>query len=317
MNDILMYFAKSLANSTLSLKKMAILMEKPWTLIDEEGEVQKLIFKKDKGLILSKNGKVTIGSWDYFPEAKALLINRVKDKLLLNEQYVDENVLILKMDGTENTFYALANENTLSYNEIPQYLNLIKCREFQIKQIRLFTGYTLQIHQGNDGIYSGNNVEAIDDNFTTFNLANGKYLAGDKSQTYYIRNNKLAGMTTNMVKKLGNGKTIEIENGVYYYKKPNIGKKVTINGETIINDRLKDTENMIYDITEGVITNIVVEEIYELKNGQRIIIEQKYPEEISAGDKIFLSASRYPVPNGSYKIKGKFWAVKVKDGRII
>lgn len=60
-----------LRNYSTTLDKTSILINKPWTLIDEEFEMQKLIFKKNKELILSKNGQVQIGSWDYFPEAKS------------------------------------------------------------------------------------------------------------------------------------------------------------------------------------------------------------------------------------------------------
>jgi len=76
MNEFLKYFTNSLSNKSLSLKKKGVLIDKPWTLIDDDGEIQKLIFKKDKGLILSKNGVATEGHWDYYPEAKALLIDR-------------------------------------------------------------------------------------------------------------------------------------------------------------------------------------------------------------------------------------------------
>jgi hypothetical protein len=57
-------------------------------MIDDEFEMQKLIFKRDKELIMSKNGKVTIGKWDYFAEAKSLLIDRGFDKLLCNEAFI-------------------------------------------------------------------------------------------------------------------------------------------------------------------------------------------------------------------------------------
>ena len=146
MNDLLKYFVKSLAVSTVSLKKKGILIEKPWALIDDDGEIQKLIFKRDKGLVLSKNGKVTEGSWDYYPEAKALLIDRVNDKLLLKEQFIDDNVLILKKDGTDNDFFALANENTLPDYNIPKYLNTLKCKEFKIEERKLINGNFIQIH---------------------------------------------------------------------------------------------------------------------------------------------------------------------------
>lgn len=79
-----------LRNYSSTLDKTSILVDKPWALIDEEFEMQKLIFKKNKELILSKNGQVQIGKWDYFPEAKSLLIDRNSDKILCNEAFIDK-----------------------------------------------------------------------------------------------------------------------------------------------------------------------------------------------------------------------------------
>ena len=64
MNPLISYPINSLKQFTLSLKKKSLLVDKPWTLIDDKGTIQKFIFKKDNGLIMSKNGKVTEGSWE-------------------------------------------------------------------------------------------------------------------------------------------------------------------------------------------------------------------------------------------------------------
>ena len=69
---------EQLINYSSTLNDTSILIDKPWALLDDKLEVQKLIFKKNKELILSKNGQVQIGKWDYFPNAKSLLIDRRK-----------------------------------------------------------------------------------------------------------------------------------------------------------------------------------------------------------------------------------------------
>ena len=328
MNEILKYFVKSLSNSTLSLKKMAILLDKPWALIDEDGAIQKLIFKKDKGLILSINGKVTIGSWDYFPEAKALLIDRVNDKLLLKEQFIDENVLILKMDGTDNDFFALANENSISDYNIPKYLNSLKCKQLNIYQQRLLSGNILQINYAQNGYlldkYAAinNYAEQIDDSFNVKSLSDGKYLSKDKNLTFYVESNTIKLITENEVKKLvsqeqeTNG-TIEIEDGKTYMLEQKIGKKVTVNGVSVSNNLLKDCDNIIYQIEESIIMSIVVQNFYELTDGKTIMIEQKASNEINKGDKIYNQATDSPLPDGTYKIKGRFWKIGVKNGEIV
>ena len=51
MKDYLMNISKELKNYSLSLNKTSILINKPWALLDEDNEIQKLIFKKNKDLL--------------------------------------------------------------------------------------------------------------------------------------------------------------------------------------------------------------------------------------------------------------------------
>lgn len=315
MNDILRYFVKSLAISTLSLKKKGILVEKPWALIDDDGEIQKLIFKRDKGLILSKNGKVTEGSWDYYPEAKALLIDRVKDKLLLKEQFIDENVLILKKDGTDNDFFALANENSLPDFNIPKYLNSLKCKEFKIEERKLLNGNIIQIHNATKikqlNEYHGQITEQIDNNYNALKLVDGNYLTDNKKLTFYIRNGIITSVKKNLIKELKDGTSIEIENGNTEYIYNNISKKVTINGNPIPDTRLIDKRNFIYNIKESIVAEILTIMEYELRDGSIIKIEQKEYSKIRKGDKIVSSKPIFPIQDGIYKIRGKWSKIKV------
>ncbi len=320
MNDILKYFAKSLSLSTLSLKKKGILIEKPWALIDDDGEIQKLIFKRDKELILSKNGKVTIGSWDYFPDAKALLIDRVEDKILLKEQFIDSNVLILKKDGTENDFFALANENTLPDYNIPRYLNSLKCKEFYIEERKLLNGKILQIYYGKSTRfpwdYLGLSIEQIDPNYNAIELSDGAYMTENKKLTFYVRNKRVNLVRRNVLKELIDGSTFEIENGNRENVITNINLKVTENGRPIPTSRLIDKHNVIYEIRESVIAEMYFINNYELKDGLKIRIEQKDDAKIRKGDKIVESTPVYPLPDGKYSIKGSFKKIKVINNVI-
>jgi hypothetical protein len=126
MKIYLKSIVSQLRNFSATLEKASILIDKPWALIDEEFEMQKLIFKKNKELILSKNGQVQIGKWEYFPEAKSLLIDRSSDKkdiILCNEVFIDEGVMVLRIDGLENRFFLLANENIVPDLDAIKYLN--------------------------------------------------------------------------------------------------------------------------------------------------------------------------------------------------
>lgn len=319
MNEILKYYSKSLSNKTLSLKKKGLLVEKPWSLIDVDGEMQKLIFKRDKGLILAKNGVVSEGYWDYYPEARALLIDRVKDKLLLKEQYIDDNVLILKKDGTTNDYLALANENTIPDLNIPNYLNSLKKIVFNIKEEKLIDGNILQIYNAdkvNNKInYNGHTIEILDENFNLVNTIDGLYLTKDKKYSFFIENGLILNVECNIIKQLSGNRFVEIIGGSNLYDLSNKHKRVTINGRNIPDQRLIDENNVIFDIKKSIVSAVYYLMDYETKSGYSIKIEQK-KDSISKGDIIVDSKPISPLPDGIYKIIGKWKKINVVDNVI-
>ena len=147
MKIYLKSIVNQLKNYSDTLDKTSILIDKPWAMIDEEFELQKLIFKKDKELILSKNGKVQIGKWDYLPEAKSLLIDRGDDKLLCNEGFIDKGVMILRLDGTKNHFFVLANENIVPDLDAHRYLKELRYDKLVIAEVKLADGRILEVQR--------------------------------------------------------------------------------------------------------------------------------------------------------------------------
>jgi hypothetical protein len=186
MKVYLKSIVNQLQNYSTTLDKTSILIDKPWALIDEEFEMQKLIFKKDKQLILSKNGQVQIGKWDYFPEAKSLLIDRNTDKILCNEAFIDNGVLILKLDGTENRFFMLANENLVPDLDGKKYLNNLRRQKLRIAEMNLSDGRILEIQRNNEQYEKANigNVVTVESE----SIDDGKYQLSEQNK--YIEINK-------------------------------------------------------------------------------------------------------------------------------
>ncbi len=193
MNEIIKYYVQSLTGATQTLKKKSILLEKPWALVDNDGAIQKLIFSKDNKLILSKNGVVTEGSWNYHPEAKSLFIDRGTDKLLLNEQYIDENVLILKRDGTDNEFFALANENTVPDYNVANYLKSIKSKLYITRKFRLLNGQILLVDISPDAgnFVVGASVAFMNEQAAPRKTPDGEYLTENRKLTFVISNQRI------------------------------------------------------------------------------------------------------------------------------
>jgi hypothetical protein len=148
MKLFLQNLVKDLNKFSKSLNKKSLIVDKPWALVDSDLEIQKLIFKKNKELIMSKDGKVTMGTWDYLPEARSIIINRGSDTILCNEGFLDEAVMILKLDGTKNNFYVLANENILPDLDVLKYLRELRWQYLNIESCKLTSGKYLEIISG-------------------------------------------------------------------------------------------------------------------------------------------------------------------------
>ncbi len=260
MKVYLKSIAKQLRNYSLSLDQISILIDKPWALIDEEFEIQKLIFKKNHELILSKNGNVQIGKWDYFPEAKSLLIDRNSDKILCNAAFVDNGVMILKLDGTENKFFMLANENIVPDLDADRYLKKLRNQKLGIAQAELNDGRILEVQRESENISPklGDPV-TID----AEKIEDGKYQLAQKQkyykQKYYeIKRSHIFKILTETKYINPNGQEIyiqqqdnlEIKNGDYVYM---FGQPVKT---TLIN--FNKTKNLV--VREGKVVRV------ELKN---------------------------------------------------
>lgn len=181
--------AEQLKRYSLSLDKTSILIDKPWALIDDEFEMQKLIFKKNKELILSKNGQVQEGKWDYFPEARSILIDRGTDKILCNEAFIDEGIMILKLDGTKNRFFVLANENVVPDLDAQSYLKKLRYQKLKILATELVDGRILEVQKKEewDSVLIGKLVSIESEP-----VKDGKYKLAQSPQYYEIKKSKIS-----------------------------------------------------------------------------------------------------------------------------
>lgn len=235
MNNHLQFVISSIKNHSLSLKKTSILINKPWTLVDSDNEIQKIIFKKDKELILSKNGQATIGQWEYFPEARSILIDRGKDKILCNEAFIDDAVLILKLDGTSNDFFILANHNLIPDLDIYSYLLKQRSIHLNIKRVKLSNGKFLEVFMENHPVnYFGNHVlldfKKVPDGIYPFQYHKLK-------QKFIVHNGRITSTLTEILYKTKEGQDIMIEQySPDYFSK---GDEVFINDELATDGKYK------------------------------------------------------------------------------
>lgn len=106
------------------LDDQSILTDKPWLLFSDDSDIRELwIFKRNHELIVSRDGFAEKGSWEYIPEAKSLYIEIGNVRRLINQAFVDDVVLLLRLDGGKE-FITLANEKKIDeVFKIERYLD--------------------------------------------------------------------------------------------------------------------------------------------------------------------------------------------------
>ena len=164
-----------LQKQSATLDQSAFLVDKPWVVSNSEEAFEKLIFKRDGSLYLSSNGDVTVGKWEYLPEAQSLLIDYGDKKKLYRHQFLDESVLALKIDGPDlgdENYYLLANEN-----EVPDY----DAKKYLVNKVK-------QPKQLNSQSTS-KEVQTIIDKYQKHK--SGRYISPDGTEMVKITNGKV------------------------------------------------------------------------------------------------------------------------------
>jgi hypothetical protein len=85
----------------------------------------KYIFRSNNELLISKDGSVEKGSWEYLGN-NSLLIDQKNNSFLFNNGFLNDKVMALKIDG-KNEYAILLNENKIdikitSFDDITRLL---------------------------------------------------------------------------------------------------------------------------------------------------------------------------------------------------
>lgn len=122
MNAYLQNLIPRLQQFSLSLDRKEVFIDYPWVRIDEKGNKETYIFKRNGELIMSLNGSAAVGKWELLIIAGALMIDRVKDKILLKHDFIDKALMILKTDDFKSIPFILINSNIIPDLDIEKYL---------------------------------------------------------------------------------------------------------------------------------------------------------------------------------------------------
>jgi hypothetical protein len=135
LQDQIKTIQASIRNYSKGLSNANMLVDIPWTMVDGDLNLQRLIFKRDNSLYIIKEGEIQESKWEYLPAMNSLVIQLGDRRILMNEVFVDEKALILKKDGTGIDFFAFANQNKLPDLNLIGYLKSLESNEIGTKPI--------------------------------------------------------------------------------------------------------------------------------------------------------------------------------------
>lgn len=101
-----------------NLDVKTILCNKSWLVFNDGCDKEVYIFQENGSLILSINGKVYNGSWQYITANKSIIISSQEQSYMLHPYIYDNVVFVLQQDGTDN--YAFMIDEIQSKTFLPR-----------------------------------------------------------------------------------------------------------------------------------------------------------------------------------------------------
>ena len=118
------------------LDKKELFVDKLFTLLQPNNEVHQYTFNRDKRLILSIDGITTLGTWELLATGQ-LLINRGKDIITLDFDFLHKDVLIMKMGGTEDNPFIIYNKSVIKDGNVLNFLRIFDAENSNEKIFKL------------------------------------------------------------------------------------------------------------------------------------------------------------------------------------
>ena len=126
MRDYISNLLPKIKDFSARLDNLALLTDQPWVQLDESEDRTVFVFRKDGNeLLVSKNGDVNTCGWEYLEHMNSLVIEVSGQKILYNQGFLDESVMILRKDGG-GEYLLMANENkvdAIKTDKVLEYLS--------------------------------------------------------------------------------------------------------------------------------------------------------------------------------------------------
>ena len=122
-----------------NLDAKTILCNKSWQIFNDTGEKELYIFQDNGDILLSTNGIVSQGKWQYISANKSILISVKENSYMLHPSFSINNIMAMNLDGTERYMLMIEEQSLLalqlkSLEDLNQYLLSIENTEKQKEQ---------------------------------------------------------------------------------------------------------------------------------------------------------------------------------------
>lgn len=131
----------SLARFSKKLDDISLLTSRHWVILNETTQSKRTyIFRNNKELIVSENGIVVHGTWDYLGFNKILL--RFNDNsFLFQHGFLEDDILALQLDG-RNEYAFFINERRSDLNTLKKIDTHLNRKYLSAQQLQNGGGFT-------------------------------------------------------------------------------------------------------------------------------------------------------------------------------
>jgi len=285
------------------LNNTALLQGKTWVRVTAEGANEKWFFKPNKELIISVDGNVTEGSYDFVNEY--MIIKHLNDSILVNQSFLYNDILMFNKDDDNSEIYAFFDASKYTLNQFIKLIETTRKQELNIKKMKLLDNSEVEIvrKKMHSDISIGNTVlvnripskdDFIETHKNIYKLRNGviKAIYFKKKYNFYDTNEVIIMQER---EKISEGDKVisskfPLKNGEH---------KININEVVLIEDSIiKKKYHIFY--------------VLSLK-GKRLEIWSNNPKTFNIGNKVYVN--REIAPDGKYILQS-FNLISVKDGLI-
>ncbi len=122
-----------------SLDIRTTLCNKSWWVFNDSGVKSLYIFQDNGDLYITTNGVGIRGTWQYIAANKTVIINSENAVMMFHPSFIDDNILTLTLDGTNNCAFLIdennrANFSPNSLSDLTKYFQKKEQKEIEAKK---------------------------------------------------------------------------------------------------------------------------------------------------------------------------------------